>query len=933
MSSPYSSSQLQEQQQTPLLVQAGHNAVEGASSSRGSISLATKSEQHPRAESMTEEDATTILAAPQSHTSPEVPPGVGVSTTKRNKISFTAVVICILKANVGPGVLYLPKACARCAAGLASFGSGLNFKTGVGTEKNEERSFGDGIGVGRGTNPGDDGSNYVSQGDGTSTTRLPPFVFTGELLFVVMVFAFGLLATFCILMLLKARRKVHEEMPGRGSENATGDSAKAHPATSTHSRPPNYDEMWNFLMIDHRDIDGGHAETSEPARSSASSRPIAANPTTRDEQRYYGLLQKVLKPLVIVSICLCQFGLCVTYYIVTTNLLRSALTGLGVIRDGNTTNNDTADQSAADGSDILSFFAFIFVITTPLTFIRSVAKLAPCVVLADVSIGIGIFALVALLVRRKVAAPPQEHDELSRQDVMLLQQLKSQEVVVPILHQSEVLPHDPCQLFPATTSNSATPESPFHSEQKNSFADVFIALGTICFAFEGICCVIPTYDAMKDPERDFPLAVKTAVLITSLIFALVGTLGYSVFGDGVEDIVLLNFNEMMRDSGRVATSGRITKTSGENIRSQHSHGASSDGGLTASSAGPLHDTYTHHHVEQTVVAVIQIAYSIGILLTYPFQMLPAVQLLEEKIAFFWIGRKIQPAQEHLDGYIEVVAEGGSGEETREGSGANETAGIPAAGQENKHISRTVSSTESARRTDLTTPPPANRRTLAAPSFGTSTASVTVERRSASSFLSRASTPGEYLVVPLIGGGGQEEEMEGEIYDQSSSNASGSAASSSADIQNFAGAAATGVEDLEENPLRPPAEETNTTLERATSRLTSRSSGRAARSSSASRRKTLVEKLPKALFRTILCIFFAFTAFIFFQRFEILVSLIGSFCGVPLAFVYPVLLHWKSEKGMRSSMTVSEGAILAVGIFNFAVVSWINLEKMIDSFLR
>ncbi len=97
--------------------------------------------------------------------------------------------------------------------------------------------------------------------------------------------------------------------------------------------------------------------------------------------------------------------------------------------------------------------------------------------------------------------------------------------------------------------------------------------GQMTAALEGIGLVIPVETSMKDPSQ-FPFVLRTALFILTSVLMTVGTLGYMTFGAGTKSIILLNF-------------------------------------------------------EQTpIVNIVKVVLILGILFTYPLQIVPVFQLLE-----------------------------------------------------------------------------------------------------------------------------------------------------------------------------------------------------------------------------------------------------------------------------------------------------------------
>lgn len=88
-------------------------------------------------------------------------------------------------------------------------------------------------------------------------------------------------------------------------------------------------------------------------------------------------------------------------------------------------------------------------------------------------------------------------------------------------------------VFATMTVNGVAPIVQFNTE---NFA-VFI--GTAVFAFEGIGLVIPITEAMKEPQK-FPKVLTLTMIGIALVFASVGAFAYMAYGSNVQTVVLLN---------------------------------------------------------------------------------------------------------------------------------------------------------------------------------------------------------------------------------------------------------------------------------------------------------------------------------------------------------------------------------------------------------
>ncbi|KAI9266544.1 transmembrane amino acid transporter protein-domain-containing protein [Phascolomyces articulosus] len=69
--------------------------------------------------------------------------------------------------------------------------------------------------------------------------------------------------------------------------------------------------------------------------------------------------------------------------------------------------------------------------------------------------------------------------------------------------------------------------------------DFGLMIGTAVFSFEGIGMVVPIVEGMKDPEK-FPKVMNMGLPIVAAIFILIGTIGYVAFGDQTYASVVAN---------------------------------------------------------------------------------------------------------------------------------------------------------------------------------------------------------------------------------------------------------------------------------------------------------------------------------------------------------------------------------------------------------
>lgn len=106
--------------------------------------------------------------------------------------------------------------------------------------------------------------------------------------------------------------------------------------------------------------------------------------------------------------------------------------------------------------------------------------------------------------------------------------------------------------------------------------DWTLFIGTAVFAYEGICLIIPIQESMRHPQK-FDSLLGAVMIIITVIMVSVGVMLYSATGSNVQTVILLNL--------------------------PHS----------------------------PAVALIQLLYSIAILLSTPLQLFPAIRILEQAL--------------------------------------------------------------------------------------------------------------------------------------------------------------------------------------------------------------------------------------------------------------------------------------------------------------
>ncbi|KAF4678302.1 hypothetical protein FOL47_000031 [Perkinsus chesapeaki] len=113
-----------------------------------------------------------------------------------------------------------------------------------------------------------------------------------------------------------------------------------------------------------------------------------------------------------------------------------------------------------------------------------------------------------------------------------------------------------------------------------------VFMGTALYVFEGIGLILPTYDSMKEPQK-FEKVFSRAFAVTTASFLFIGLAGYYEFGPYTQTIVLSNLPQ---------------------------------GSLLSSAVKSM--------------------YTLAVFITFPFQLLPAVRLVEYYSGYF-------PKQRHV----------------------------------------------------------------------------------------------------------------------------------------------------------------------------------------------------------------------------------------------------------------------------------------------
>lgn len=66
-----------------------------------------------------------------------------------------------------------------------------------------------------------------------------------------------------------------------------------------------------------------------------------------------------------------------------------------------------------------------------------------------------------------------------------------------------------------------------------------LMIGTAVFSFEGIGMVLPIVKGMKDPKK-FPMVLTVGMIICTVVFTLIGAIGYIAYGDMTQASVVAN---------------------------------------------------------------------------------------------------------------------------------------------------------------------------------------------------------------------------------------------------------------------------------------------------------------------------------------------------------------------------------------------------------
>lgn len=145
-----------------------------------------------------------------------------------------------------------------------------------------------------------------------------------------------------------------------------------------------------------------------------------------------------------------------------------------------------------------------------------------------------------------------------------------------------------------TNQDNNVTTSAVGSDTGGSSSSSWLAIGAILYSFEGVCLILPVQASMERPQNFAPVFV-TAMTSAAVIFALVASLSVAAFG--------------------TITSGSITAFLLEHY----------------SSANDSHNEDDHnsspHPWRMRLVVLANAVVSASVLLTYPLQMFPCLELL------------------------------------------------------------------------------------------------------------------------------------------------------------------------------------------------------------------------------------------------------------------------------------------------------------------
>ena len=94
------------------------------------------------------------------------------------------------------------------------------------------------------------------------------------------------------------------------------------------------------------------------------------------------------------------------------------------------------------------------------------------------------------------------------------------------------------------------------------------------------------------------------------------------------------------------------------------------------------------------------------------------------------------------------------------------------------------------------------------------------------------------------------------------------------------------------------------------------------------KSSLIVKWQKNIFRAILVIMLGLIAYLEREHLSIFISLVGSFCCIPLMFIYPSLFHFKISKSIF--VRCKDVLLVVFGIFTMFFTTYITLQELMMS---
>jgi amino acid permease len=462
-----------------------------------------------------------------------------------------------------------------------------------------------------------------------------------------------------------------QEQPQETESEGPGTDKKS---TAAPNRNSNSESLSGISTIAYGDLFGGILATymCGKQRESSTSKSEDYNPL-------YLHYQRVGKYFVNVSIVLLQFGICIGYFISVSEMLPK--TGIlspiiGILADseiiertdiingdhngsvishsgssrsrlssdananggGGNTGNFNSSASSSENMQTLTTLLLLFIVI-PFSWVRKVSKLAITNTIAQCLLFCGVVVIFGIEFEQQRRwqmersewqaaniqweAESQSRNqfddtmstELSSASDGLNNSLNNLNLIervgrmpmptppAPVILQVLGAVPEPESPHPATHISSRVPvphlaKSPYPAPVKilpiTSFSGILISIGTICFMFEGISSLLPIQNAMARPKT-FPKIYTRCFVGIIILFFCVGFQGYRSYGVGTQDIILMNFGDSSSGGSNSSGNHNSPKTDADLI--------------------PL-------------INLIRLAFSIAIIFSFPFQLLPGVRILE-----------------------------------------------------------------------------------------------------------------------------------------------------------------------------------------------------------------------------------------------------------------------------------------------------------------